>query len=286
MKGFMLYFLAIFILLSALPIAAKKSVASEEMPTITVDLGGETREITIEEYVLRVLAAENEKCENTETLKALSVAVRSCGMYFSLYGLKHESFHACGDGECCLPLGDPTKLNGETLTRCISAAEETEGQILTLDGLPAIALYTLCASNGTLQCEEFPYLTPVTESEKCETHKSERVYTLEELERVLPNNDIYNDSCLVYDENGKCEFGVIGGKLISGSELAKSVNLPSVEFTLELTESEACFVSYGAGHGYGLALCAADKKADGLIDYKKILEIYYPNLEINKIYYN
>ncbi len=286
MKYWILYFLAIFFAVMIVPILAANSVATEEPPKLTALINDQEQELSIEEYTLRVLIAQDASCENTECKKALAVAARSCAMYFSLYGCKHQDYEVCDDGNCCIALGDPQNIDSETLSALISVCEETKGQILTVDSIPAIALFTLCASKGTTQCEEFPYLTPVPESERCEIHKTELELEIDGELAGIFGNTTEHPPYLVYNETEKCEFAILGGNIKSGAEVSKLLNLPTVEFTISINENKLSTVCYGIGHGYGLNICGADKLAETGMDYENILKIYYPKLEMNKMYYN
>ncbi len=280
MRSWFVYFCVILISLSAIPFAAAKAMNQSPAPKLAVFLDGEIVEIDAEEYVLRVLLAEGEICENDEALKSLAVAARSCALYFSLYGLKHDGFDACADKNCCVPLGNPEKAKIEFLARVKKAVEETRGEALTVNGFPALALFTHCAGSGTRQCEGFSYLSPTAESGKCEIHNLS--LTLE-TDGILENIS-EKESCVVYDEGGKCVFSVFGNRVISGDDLADVLSLPSVEFSLEISEDGVTAVCNGVGHGYGLNLCAAQTKAEDGMKYNRILEIYFPKLNLNKIY--
>lgn len=284
MKYWALYFCAIMLSLFIIPVAASKSVAAAETPMISVSINGSVQEMSIEDYTLRVLAVEGAKCSNYETKKSLAVAIRSCAQYFSLYGCKHSGFSACGDGNCCLPIGDISECDPLLLAEISAAVDETRGEILTLDKMPAMALFTLCSSKGTKYCEEFPYLTPVSESGKCGIHKTERTIPLNEFYSDYPLFTEESDICFVYDENENCEFAVIGGRMISGSELCDMLGTETCEFDISTSDSEVTLSAYGIGHGYGMSICGADTMAESLADYKKILEHYYPQLTLNKIY--
>lgn len=284
MKYWVLYFLALVIAVSVLPIVAQNSVAGEAVPTVTVYKDGAVTEMTVDEYVLCVLIAQSDFVESRESRKALAVSARSCAMYFALYGCKHDDYNACADGNCCIALGCEGDTDAETIAELTEMIDETKGEILTLDSMPALSLFTLCASKGTRQCEEYPYLTPVAEPARCEIHKTELVNETEnELVSLLGNTEA-DPPYLVYDDNEKCVLAILGGKIIEAEEIAEALSLPTVEFTLTIEESKLISVCYGVGHGYGLNLCGAEGLAEKGYSYEKILEIYYPKLKINKIY--
>lgn len=283
MKRFGWFFVLFAVLFGAVPFAASKSVADSGGVYITVMLADGVCQMDIEEYTLRVLIAEGRGCENAETRKALAVAVRSCGMYFTLYGMKHEKFNACADKNCCLPLGDLKKAEGEYISELTSAVNETKGIILTLDKLPAMALFTRCAHSGTRYCKEFEYITPVENREKCEQHVTELEFTREEYFEIL-GTEPESEHCIVYCENQKCEFGVFGNKMLTADEIVRAFSLPSYEFSLDVGENGVKFTCFGMGHCAGFDICAANKLADNGYDYEKLIYTYFPNLKINKIY--
>lgn len=281
MKNLFLCFAVIFASVWAIPLIVSNSAAAEAAPILTVFIDGEVTEMTVEDYALRAVAALEGACENTETKKSLAVAARSCAVYFSIYGCKHTDFDACSDGNCCIALADPE--NASESTR--NAVSETSGQLLTFGNIPSMALFTYCASSGTRQSEEFPYLTPVAESDVCEKHKTELIMTYEEFKSLVPSAKNGGESCVVYGTNKKCEFAVIGGEMITGAELASIIGSPSAEFTLEADGENVALIAYGAGHCYGMNICGAERFAENGVDYDKILEIYFPKLVLNKMNY-
>lgn len=280
MKNWLVYFLAVVVGVTFLPIAASKTVAAKEIPTIIVGTDGEKTEIDVEEYTLRLLLASGGDLTEPEAMKSLAVSARSCAMYLSYYGCKHEEFDVCSDKNCCFPLGDAETAEPEFYNECKTAVDETFGEILTYNSLPAMALFTLCSGSSTADCEEFEYLTAVSEAARCEVHITEKTV---ESEKITPDSLKIN-SCLVYDSAGKCDFAVIDGKLIDGADLMAVLSLPSAEILLETNENNVVAKAYGIGHGYGLNLCGAEMKAKEQNGYDEILKYYFPKLSLNKIY--
>ncbi|MBR6563286.1 MAG: hypothetical protein IKK70_05045 [Clostridia bacterium] len=283
MKQLLVYFLIITLCVTVLPIAAHRSIAADGGMTVSVFINGAVCEMPLEEYVLRVLAHEQRGIENEECLKALAVAARSCGAYLSLYGCKHDDFDACADGSCCIALGEITDIDKASLTRIKNAADSTRGEVLICDGSPALSLFCICTSRGSRESKEFEYLPAVAEESECVVHMTERVFNASELKDKLGLVDGESD-CLVYTENGKCEFGVFGGRMVTGDELAMLLDLPSTELAIEKGDGESVCRSYGVGHGYGLSLCGGDRMASAGFDYIDIVEKYFPELKLNKMY--
>lgn len=282
MKNLTLYFLAVLIAVISLPIAAKRSVANEGVPKITVHYNDSVIELDVEEYVLRVIACELYDIEQEETLKSLAVSVRSSAVYITLFGCKHAGFDVCDDRNCCFPLADLSKIDENDLKRAENAVDSTRGLALTVDELPAMALYCGCASSGSVDNSEFGYIVGVSENIACETHKTELELESEvffELIGSTPDGHY----CLVYGENNKCDFAVINGRVVEGSEFSKLLGLNSTEIVIEEGETVVCR-SNGLGHGYGLSLCGAERMASVGLGFENILEFYFPRLLLNKIY--
>lgn len=282
MKRFVWLFLVIFILITAIPFIAN-AVLGETRLCVRVFTGSEIIELDAEEYALRVLAAEAEVGQSGETLRALAVAVRSCAFYFSLYGLKHEDFDVCADEDCCLPLAVYEEIDEVLLSACEAAVNETSGEILTLDKLPALALFNRCASSGTRFCEDLPYLTAVSAEQQCDLHTAQIEVPIDAFMLAFPDFSSDDGSCVVYGENKKCEFLILGGKKLSPEAIISAFSLPSYEFTLEIREESVIFDCFGIGHGCGLDICRAEALAAQNYDYKELLLLFYPNLTLVKM---
>ena len=178
----------------------------------------------------------------------------------------------------CVPEDEEQAVLDELKSVC----EATRGEILTLDSMPAIALFSKCASKGTRPCKSFPYLTSVSENTSCEVHKSEYEYPLDDELATLLGDTNEHPPYLVFDENDKCVLAILGGSIIDGEELKNQLALPTTEFSLTIDSDTLKIVCHGIGHCYGLNLCAADKCAENKNDYKSILKTYFPELEIKK----
>ncbi len=279
MKNWLLYFFVFSVLSICVPFGAK-SAMGEIIPAVTVFSDNQIQEMDIEEYTLKALLAQGEITESYEGKKALAVAIRSSGYYLSAYGLKHGDFDVCDQKDCCLELGNMEDYPEEYYNECKSAVEETRGRLLTYNSKPALALFTLCSGRGTASCHDFPYLTGVSEEAPCDKHIILKSFDKSQFDFSFSESDC----CLVYDGWGKCVFGVLDGKYMSNNELKALFSLPSDEFFIESHENTIEIKAYGAGNGYGLNLCGAEKMSKNQKTYEEILEFYYPNLDLNNIY--
>ncbi len=265
MRNWLLCFFAFFAVACFLPFVAEISVG-EEVFVVTV---GEL-EVELEEFVARVLASEGGSCESLEAKKALAVAIRSTARYASMYGLNHVGYDFCTDPKCCIALSEReavTALDSE-------AVELTRGEVLLYDSRPAVAFFTLCSGSGTSTRDGFPYITAVREEAPCEVHF---------VEKVIECNGFFRgdiDSAVVYDDCGKCVFGVFSGRVVTASEIMEQGGLPSNELSVAYDGGRVRLTCRGVGNGLGLNLCNAEQMAKSGSDYKAILKKYFPNLDI------
>ncbi|MBE6691874.1 MAG: hypothetical protein E7586_00890 [Ruminococcaceae bacterium] len=288
MKPWIIYFLCVTIMVTGVSFGMDKLVEQPDLPTISVSVKGEITQMTAEEFTLRVLLAEGTELRHKESKKALAVAARSCGTYLSLFGCKHDDFDVCDNGDCCFNLGDPTLAERDYLEKCLIATQETLGLCLTFENLPAMALFSLCNGSGSIDCPEFSYITAVKEEETCQLHTKESVLDFAVLQEIAgcERDELTQNSVLVYKDNNKCDFAILGGKYIKAEELSKALSTDSGEFALEFTDDGIHTLVYGVGKGFGLSICGSEKKAESGWDFKEIIENYYPGLTLNKIYAN
>ncbi len=279
MKNYLMMFLVLLIAVAVFPVVVSKSVLAEKEPIIRVQTDDGIEEMTIEEYTLRLVLAGSDSDTERETLKALTVAARSCAVYLSSYGCKHEDFDVCSDGDCCFSLVKTVDTDSKRYIEAKACLDETQGMTLCFEKLPAMALYTLCAGSGSGDCEEFVYLSSVPEPERCDLHKTEQL-----LDETVFTADAFANACIVYGDNQKCEFAVVDNRIVDGAELQSMLGLTTREVVLTSEAEGVRAVCYGVGHGYGLNLCGANKKAQEGMGFREILKYYYPELSLSNEY--
>ena len=290
MKNWLLYFFAVFAITVTVPFVSEKAAVADPVPKITFFSGGEIKELSAEEFALCVLAAESELACSFESKKALAVSARSLAAYIDFNGYKHQEFDICSDPECCLRIADPDSLSQPIYEECKKAVEETRGEVFQFERLPAAALFTYCAGSGTRASTELSYLCAVSEPQGCDVHITEHSFSFSQIASALPElssctpEQLVKNSFIAYDASGKCSFGVFNGICLDASSLASSLSLPCSEFIFSFTENGAEITCFGAGNGFGLNLCGAERMARAGKDYDEIISFYYPNLKLNKIY--
>ena len=72
----------------------------------------------------------------------------------------------------------------------------------------------------------------------------------------------------------------IGNGILKGREVREALNLPSANFTINISEDTVTFTSNGSGHGVGMSQYGADGMAKNGYTYKDILSHYYSGTQV------
>ena len=266
-----------------------------------------TRDVSLEEYVLGVVAAEGSIEDKLEALKALAVVSRT-------YALKNLQRHASEGYDFC----DTTHCQRYLFTVADErnharfknllkrAVTETAGETLRDEAGQIADAYFHAACGGmtanleTLWGAAAPVYLKGVEDESCvgkASHPWVNVIPAEKLARALQGDTLSDvgarlDSIAVTsrDQTGRVEFLVIEGeqrriirgwdfKMIVGRALGWNI-LKSSSF--DVTRSGESFVFRGKGFGHGLGLCqeGAHAMAGKGASYRQILSHYFPGTNL------
>ena len=265
---------------------------------------GRVVEMDLEDYVAGVLLAEMPTWYHEESLKAMSVAVRTytvCKMNSS----SHVSgADICNDPSHCqafYTLPDAVEAWSENsavtaFEKVESAVEETKGEVAVFEGLPILAMYHASGYLKTRSSKEvfggeLPYLQSVDigfENEKTSTYstknfdKSTVAVALVSMGALKSAKDSF-DICDVW-QNGKCEgLEVVSNgekTLVSPFDVRRTFSLKSANFKVLKNGEGYIFETYGYGHGVGMSQSGAHLMAEEGAGYEKILSHYYSGVEI------
>ncbi len=295
---------------SAFPPAAESEAPAALPPTAvpqrrTLRLllpDGSVTELDMQDYLPGVLAAEMPADFPEEALKAQAVAARTYALYCA-EGRKHGDADICADPGCCQAWQDGQaqrdKWGGDyerCAARLAAAVKDTAGQILLYEGAPVFAAFHASSAGATEDCGQVwnprPYLISVSSPETAETVpnfiSSLRCAPLDFRDTVLsafPEADFSGPEEtwlgeLRRDESGRVASLVIGGQEIRGTVLRSLFSLRSTAFTLEHTEEGFVFTVAGYGHGVGMSQYGAKLLAEEGMDYREILNHYYPGTQL------
>jgi len=250
--------------------------------------------VPLEDYVAAALEGESAVFHQTESLKAMAVAIRTYAVHFR--GRHHsEGFDMCDSTHC-------QALNFSGATAAVRAAvDATRGQMLWYQAEPAATYYhqdcggTLAAGNEVWPDLQAPYLkshndpyciraTPLVwraEFSRVELDEALRHQGFNlpgRWERLEISRRSQSGRAL------KLTFtGPGGATAISASSLRFAIGrafgwnrVRSDFYELENSGDEIIFHGRGAGHGVGFCQAGAEQMAREGSSYRQILDFYYP----------
>lgn len=275
--------------------------------------------LSLEEYIVGVVAAEMPATFEVEAIKAQAIAARTYTIRrMTEFGAQpseaHPEYDVCTDYRHCqawINKEDRFKaweedknlglLNHVKLwNKLIQAITSTKGQIITYDGEPIDPLFHSTSGGKTENSEDYfvakvPYLRSVDSpyEEKSPFMKSSEKVPVEEFIQILTKKqsdlkvdkkNIENEINIIKrTEGGKVGEIKIGNKIFSGREIREAFQLRSSGFTIDIKDEEIYFSVIGYGHGVGMSQFGADGMAKEGKIYTEILKHYYQGVEIVQI---
>jgi len=253
----------------------------------------------LEDYVSAVLAGESGNFKQSESMKAMAVAVRT-------YAARFRGRHAADGFDYC----DTTHCQDLRLAvqnpRTRAAALATAGELLWYRGALATTYYhqhcggTLAAANEVWPTVRAPYLKshpdPYCAAQPLHWETS---MTRGELERALAASDVKLPhgwrtlTVATRTQSGRAQrlrfAGPNGEADVSASTLRFAVGrelgwnrIRSDLYELRTTDGGVEITGAGAGHGVGLCQVGAEQMAVKGSMYNEILSFYYPGTNVAK----
>jgi stage II sporulation protein D len=270
------------------------------------------KEISLEDYVIGVVAAEMPAEFGIEALKAQSVAART----YALAHVKELGGTPCKNGngadlcdtvhcQAYMTKEERMKLwsksSGEKYWDKIKmAVEATQGQVLSYNNSLVMAPYYFATSSGKTENSEdvftttVPYLRSVESpgEEVANNFKSSKLFKYKDLSQII--NDNYS-SAKVTSANIKKQITIIdrtdagsvktikiGNITITGSKFRAMLGLKSSNFQIKFNSNDVEIGSSGYGHGVGMSQWGANAMAKQGKSYIEILSHYYQGTELFK----
>ena len=245
-------------------------------------------DLPVEVYVARVLTAEGEPKAGDAAQRALAIAIRT---FAAANAARHarDGFDLC-DTTHCQVLRPATPVSR-------AAALSTAGQLLIHDGRPAEVFYSAscggrseAAAHVWAGAANLPYLR----SSEDDAHSGEEPWTtelslarLEEaLQRAGFEGRLEDVQVSRRSDSGRAMRLELDGLVpdeIRGEDFRALVGpreLRSTRFTVTKAGSVVRFKGYGYGHGVGLCVIGAGRRAARGETVSQILEQYYPGLRL------
>jgi stage II sporulation protein D len=248
-------------------------------------------EISLEDYVKGVVAAEVGSKWESEALKAQAVAARTYALHQRLnnvtskmpYDLTSTVLHQAYKGN-------------DIPASIVKAVDETKGEVLMFEGKPIIAYYHSTSGGitedpGEVFGKSYPYLKSIeTSCELSPFYMWEKRIPASDIERAINISglkDIIIDSYTVSNRVKVFRLVTESGDVeVSGNDFRKNIGwdqLPSTLIT-DITRDGTTFIFEGRGYGHGVGMCqwsALEMAKEGK-NYKEILSTFYPGTTIER----
>jgi stage II sporulation protein D len=251
---------------------------------------GPVATVPLEVYVARVLAGEAEPRAADAAYQALAVAIRT-------FALANEGRHARDGFDLCDTTHCQVPRAATAVTR--RAAMATAGQILTWNGAPAEVFYSASCGGRSERADavwpgaDYPYMLSVRD----DVHDDDEPWvfetTLADVQRALRSAGFTGRLTDVdveeRNESGRASTMRIRGMdpgEIAGDDFRAAVGavrLRSTAFAVDRDGSTLRFTGRGYGHGVGMCVIGAGRRAARGETVGEILVRYYPGLQLARL---
>jgi stage II sporulation protein D len=253
--------------------------------------GGRIEQIPLEVYVARVLSGEGEPSAPEATQQALAIAIRTYTV-FNTGRHAREGFDLCDAVHCQVP-------RAAARDSARSAALATAGQILTYRGAPAEIFYSAsCGGRSEVAEAVWPGTShPYLRARKDDVHDDDVPWTLEmslaELQTHLERNG-FSGTLTNVEIKGRTKSDRVAVLKLSGMQPERigsyqfrsaigTTVLRSTAFSVKKRDDRLQFTGRGYGHGVGMCVIGAGRRARRGDTTIEILKTYYPGLKIEKL---
>ncbi len=265
------------------------------LSTRTVSLGaaggGRVEQVPLEVYVARVLSGEGEPNAPEATQQALAIAIRTYTV-FNTGRHAREGFDLCDAVHCQVP-------RAAARDSARSAAFATAGQILTYRGAPAEIFYSAsCGGRSEVAEAVWPGTShPYLRARKDDVHDEDMAWTLEmslaELQAHLERSG-FSGTLKNVEVKGRTKSDRVAVLKLSGMQPERigsyqfraaigTTVLRSTAFSVKKRDDLLQFTGRGYGHGVGMCVIGAGRRARRGETTTDILKAYYPGLRIEKV---
>jgi len=295
----------------------KDLIKSDSLPKISkvkvfITKENTIKELSLEEYVAGVVAAEMPADFGLEALKAQAVASRT-------YALAHVSelggilcknangANLCDTVHCQAYMTKEERIKSwpegsgqKYWDKIMTAVKGTQGEVLTYNNSLVMEPYYFATSSGKTENSEdvfsnsIPYLRSVESpgEEETKNFKSIKIFGYNELSQIINNN--YNNAKVtaasikkqitVIDrtEAGSVKNIKIGSITMTGSKFRTMLGIKSSNFKIVFNLKSVEIDCTGYGHGVGMSQWGANAMAKEENNYIQILNHYYLGTVISK----
>lgn len=260
---------------------------------------GEIKEMSVEDYVFGVVAAEMPASYEIEALKAQAVAAYTYACY-KRENAKTKEYDITTD----FTVDQSFKTKEQAITdwgenseqyveKIETAVKETEQSVLVYDGKPILAVYHALSCGNTYSAKDvwnkdIPYLQSVScaDDKLAKNYTSSFTFTEKELTEKFSGNDAFEGKSII-GKRKTAKSGIVTslevfGKEFSGNEVREILDLPSSNFSCTADNGKYIFTVNGYGHGVGMSQNGANSMAKQGYDFLEILTHFYKGAKLEK----
>ncbi|MBR2039785.1 MAG: stage II sporulation protein D [Clostridia bacterium] len=264
----------------------------------------ETKEITemsADDYIFCVVAAEMPALYNVEAIKAQAVASYTYACYKREEN-KSKEYDISTDFNTDQSFKTEEKARAdwgenaqEYVNKIKNAIKEVSSEKITYKGETILAVYHAVSSGVTYSAEDvwgkkIDYLKSVDSAGDKTAKKYMQTFEFPESElkeklgslisKPKDNTPLLGE--VKAKENGLVEYVKVYGNKIKGSDIRTALGLASSNFKFEKNDGKYIFTTLGYGHGVGMSQNGANVLANEGKNYKQILKHYYTGTKISK----
>ena len=250
------------------------------------------KEYELEEYVYHVVCAEMPALFENEALKAQILATRT----YTLNKLKDNNEYIftnidqafVTDEELKEKWGSDYNLYSSKINKLI---EETKNEIITYKNEPIKAFYFAMSNGYTEDANivfgiEEEYLKPV---ESVYENASLPKFSVDEEMSIVEFAELLNLTLPITiekikkDDSGRVTQVTINNIVFNGTDIRKTLNLRSTDFSFQIADDKVNITTKGYGHGVGMSQYGANELAKKGYTYEEIINHYYKGTKIKKL---
>ena len=279
---------------------------TDESVLMRVKTENGVEEMTMEDYLWSVTAAEMPAAFQPEALKAQAVSARTYAVWKMEHGEdNHPDAHVCTDIGCCqafITKADAQRSWGASAgaytAKIADAVADTDGMIMTYQGETVQAVFFSSAAGRTEDAvavwgSAVPYLVGVEspEGENVPNYETQVTLTAAQFREIFlakyPGANLSGKPEGWFGKtdltaSGRVASMEVGGLAVEGTVLRSLFSLRSACFQVETDGDKVTFTVTGYGHGVGMSQYGANAMAKAGSSWEEILLHYYTGVSLEE----
>ncbi len=265
----------------------------EETINVNALINNDIVSLSLEDYVIGVVACEMPASFDSEALKAMSVAARTYALYKKE---RNNTLKTTTDDQCYIDNNQMKKKwksnYDKYYTKISNAVNSTKNEYMTYNDKVIIAFY-FSISNGKTEnvenvfSQKLDYLVSVDSSwdKKSSYNENNVKFKIKEfLNKLNLKDSKINDIKIERSSTNRVNNIKINNNNYKGTKFRSLLGLRSTDFDITYDNNYVYIHTLGYGHGVGMSQYGANYMAQDGYKYDDILKHYYTGIKIvNKL---